>query len=122
MLPKTKVYLKSYDEKTKQMYFLLKMTGYQKYITVFGIELAIALILRGPIYNKKFLKTKITSYSHEATGFHDNEISKVGSNYTCLGAILINFVFGKEENNYLQVFLKECKYIEKEKESDLISY
>ena len=78
--------------------------------------------MRGPIYNKKFLKTKITSYSHEATGFHDNEISKVGSNYTCLGAILINFVFGKEENNYLQVFLKECKYIEKEKKSDLTSY
>ena len=39
-----------------------------------------------------------------------------------LGAILINFVFGKEENYYLQVFLKECKYIEKEKKSDLTSY
>ena len=40
---------------------------------------------------------------------------KVGSNYTCLAVILINFVLMKDENYYLQVFLKESKYIEKEK-------
>ena len=28
-----------------------------------------------PIYNKKFLKTKIKSYSDESTDFHDKEIS-----------------------------------------------
>ena len=37
------------------------------------------------------------------------------SNYTCLAVILIDFVLKKDENYYLQVFLKECKYIEKEK-------
>ena len=50
-----------------------------------------------PIYNKKFLKTKIMSYGHETTDFHDDEIPKVDENY------------------YLQVLLKECKYTEKEK-------
>ena len=29
--------------------------------------------------------------------------------------ILIKFVLEKDENCYLQLFLKECKYIEKEK-------
>ena len=41
----------------------------------------------------------------------NNEIPKVDSNYTCLAVILINFVLKKDENYYLQVFLKECKYI-----------
>ena len=41
----------------------------------------------------------------------NNEIPKVYSNYTCLAVILINFVLKKDENYYLQVFLKECKYI-----------
>ena len=40
---------------------------------------------------------------------------KAGSNYTCLAVILTNFVLMKDENYYLQVFLKESKYIEKEK-------
>ena len=40
---------------------------------------------------------------------------EAGSNYLCLVAISIDFVFKKEENYYPQVFLKECKYIDKEK-------
>ena len=37
-----------------------------------------------PIYNNRYLKTKIKSY--------DDEAAKVGSNYTCLAAILLDFV------------------------------
>ena len=68
-----------------------------------------------PIYNKKILKVKIRSYGNEATDFHNKEIPKVGSNYTCLVLILIDFIFKKDEYYCLQVFLKECKYFEKEK-------
>ena len=39
---------------------------------------------------------------------------EVGSNYTFLAVILIGFVLKKDGNYYTQVFLKECKYIEKE--------
>ena len=39
---------------------------------------------------------------------------EVGSNYTFLAVILICFVLKKDGNYYTQVFLKECKYIEKE--------
>ena len=36
---------------------------------------------------------------------------KAGSNCTFLGVILLDFVLKKNENYYLQVFLKEWKYI-----------
>ena len=71
-----------------------------------------------PIYNKKFLKTKTRSYSDEAREFHDKEIPKAGSNYTCLVVTLLDSVLKKDENYYLQAFLKECKYVEKEKVSE----
>ena len=34
------------------------------------------------------------------------------SNYTCLAVISLDSGFKKDEKYYLQVFLKECKYIE----------
>ena len=40
-----------------------------------------------PVYDKKFLKTKIKSYGDEASDFHDNEMPKVGFNHTCLAVI-----------------------------------
>ena len=74
-----------------------------------------------PIYNKKILKMKIRSHSDEDTDFHNEEIGskpKVGSNYTCLAVVLIGFILKKDGNYYLQIFLKECKYTEKEKKND----
>ena len=51
-------------------------------------------------------------------GLHDKEVRKVGSNYTCLAVIsLETFHLKRNENYYLQEFLKECKYTEKEKKS-----
>lgn len=42
----------------------------------------------------------------------------VGSNYIWLVEILIDFVAKKDLNYYPEVFLKECKYIEKEIKDD----
>ena len=67
-----------------------------------------------PVYNKKNLKTKIKFHGNEAAKFHDKEVPKAGSNHTCLAVIAIDFALKKEENYYPQMFLKECKYIEKE--------
>ena len=57
-----------------------------------------------PIYNKKFLRTKIKSYGDGAIDFHDKEMPRVDPNYTCLAVILIDFVLKKYKNFYLQVF------------------
>ena len=37
-----------------------------------------------PVYNKKFLKTKIKSNGDEVMDFYDKEFAKVDSNHTCL--------------------------------------
>ena len=52
-------------------------------------------------------------YLDEATDFYNKEISKVDSNLTCLAVISLDSALNKDGSYYLQVFLKECKYISK---------
>ena len=59
------------------------------------------------------MKTKIKSHGDEVTHFYDKKIPKDDSNHTCLGVISLDFALKKGENYYPQVFLKECKYTEK---------
>ena len=62
---------------------------------------------------EKYLKAKIKSYNGKTnTNFHNNEIPKEGFQSICLSAI----VFAKTGKIYYPpVFLKECKYVVKEK-------
>ena len=66
-----------------------------------------------PVWNKKILKTKIKSYGDEVPDFYNKQIPKMDSNYTCFIVISLDSAFQKDENYYLQVFLKECRYIKK---------
>ena len=59
------------------------------------------------------MKTKIKSHGNEVTDFYNKEIPKVDSNYTCLSIISLDSALKKDGNKYLQMFSKECKYIEK---------
>ena len=43
----------------------------------------------------------------------NKEIPMVDSNHTCLAVISLDSALKKDDNYYPQVFLKECKYIEK---------
>ena len=45
--------------------------------------------------------------------FYDKKIPKVNSNHSCLAVINLDSALKKDENYYLQVFLKEYQYIEK---------
>ena len=66
-----------------------------------------------PVYNKEFLKTKKKSHGDEVADFYDKEIRKVDSNHTCLAVTSLDSALTNNENNHPQVFLKQCKYIEK---------
>ena len=66
-----------------------------------------------PVYNKKVLKTKTKFYSDKATDFQDREVPKIDTNYTCLAVTSLDYVLKIDENYYLQMSLKECKYIKK---------
>ena len=59
------------------------------------------------------MKTKIKSHGDEVTDFYDKRIPKVDSNHTCLAVITLDSALNKNVNYYPQVFLKECKYIDK---------
>ena len=69
-----------------------------------------------PLYNEKYLKTKIKAYKGKInTNFHNNKIPKEDSQCICLSVILIDSVFRTGNNYHPQVFLKEYKYVVKEK-------
>ena len=57
------------------------------------------------------MKTKIKSHGNKVTDFYHKKIPKVDSNHTCLAVITLDSALKKGDNYYLQVFLKECKYI-----------
>ena len=58
------------------------------------------------------MKIKIKSDGDEFIDFYAKTIPKFDSNHTCLAVISLESVLRKDENYYLQVFLKGCKYIE----------
>ena len=62
---------------------------------------------------KNFLKTKIKSHGVELTDFYDKKNPKVDCNHTSLALISLDSALKRDENSYMQMFLKECKYIEK---------
>ena len=45
--------------------------------------------------------------------FYDKENPKLDSNHACLAVISLDSALKKDGNYYVQVFLKECKYIGK---------
>ena len=113
MLPKTRTYVKSCDGQTKWKYFLIEDDDLlEKYNNIWDkVAADIKKIDNEPVYNKEYLKTKIKCHRDQITDFYNKEIPKVESNHTCLAVISLDFVLKKDESYYLQVFLKECKYI-----------
>ena len=115
-------YRRDFDE-TKYMSFLIKDDEFlERYNEIwekvrnitkkeFDIE---------PIYNEKYLRTKRKSYNGKINkNVHNNKIPKESSQFIYLLVILIDSVYRKDKNYYPQVFLKECKYVVKEKKRRL---
>ena len=108
--------IKSYDAETKWMYFLIEhdelLKKYNDIWNEFSSRIEKEFDSK-PVYNNKFVKTKIKSYGDETTDFHDKETPKVGSNYTYLAVTWIDFVLKKDKNYYPQVFLKNINTLQK---------
>ena len=52
-----------------------------------------------PLYNEKCQKPKLQFHNEQInTNFHNDKISKEGSQFICLSVILINFVFRTANN------------------------
>ena len=46
---------------------------------------------------------------------YDKEIPRVDSNHMCFAVTRLDSTLKKDENYYLQLLLKKCKYIKKKK-------
>ena len=69
-----------------------------------------------PVYNEKYLKTKIKSYEGKINAnFHNDKIPKESSQCICLSEFLIDSVFRAGKNYYPEVFLEEFKNVVNEK-------
>ena len=116
IFPKTSADPKSYDGQAKWMYFLIRDDDLlEKYNTIWDKVSAGCKkeFDSEPVYNISCLKIKTKSHSNEVTDFYGKEILKLDSDRTCLVAISLDSALKKDDNYYLEVFLKECKYIEK---------
>ena len=71
------------------------------------------------LYNKRNLRDKIKSYKGKINAnFHNNKMPKEDSQFICLSVILIDSVFKTSKNYYPQIFLEECKLLEKKRKRD----
>ena len=111
-------YRRDFDE-TKYMSFLIKNDELlEKYNEIWEkVKNSIKKEFDSePVYNEKYLKAQGKSYNGKINiNFHNNKIPKEGSKFIFLSVILIDSVFRAGQNYYPQVFLKECKYLVKEK-------
>ena len=80
------------DDETKWMYFFIEDGELLKTSSSIWSIIRNSIkknLMAKTIFNQKSLKTKIKSYSNEATDFDDKEAANVGSNYTHLAVILL---------------------------------
>ena len=74
LLPKINAYVKSYDGKTKWMYFLIEDVDLLEKKNSIWDKVSADVKKEfdsEPVYNKGFLKTKIKPHGDRVTGFHD---------------------------------------------------
>ena len=114
MFPKISAYRRDFD-KTKCKSFLLKddklLEKYNEIWEKFNYSIKRGFD-REPVYNWKYLKTKIKSHEEKINIiFHNNKISKEGLPCISLSAILIDLVYRTSKNYYPQVFVEERKHV-----------
>ena len=64
-----------------------------------------------PVYDQKYIKAKVKEFNGVVnTNFWGDEMPKEGVHHTFIACISIDSVMKIEKENYLQVYLEECKY------------
>ena len=114
ILPQMSVYIKYFEYGGMNMSFVIKDDEvWEKYEQIQGLiknKLGIKFH-REPVYDKKYLKTKVRKYDGALkTNFLGNDVPKENMDYTCIACITIDSVMRMDEKKYPQVYLEECKH------------
>ena len=114
-LPQMNAYAKYFDKNSKYMNHLVKDEKIlKKYLKIWNkIKSLIKKELNSePVYNDKYIKTKIKIYNDRVyTNFQHNKISRDNEYCACLSVILLDSIFvNLNKKYYPQIFLEEYNY------------
>ena len=140
-------YLNDIDDVSPLCIILIQMNGYIKYFENGGKNMSFKIeddevyikynqiwnkikellgvkFYSEPIYEDKYIKTKVKTFSSVInTLFSGDEIPKERVQYTCISCTSINSVLRVNKKNYPQVYLEQCKYrMKKRKLKSFIDY
>ena len=114
ILPQMSGFIKYFEDGGENMSFKIKNDGVlDKYDEIWGkIKDKINIKFHSmPVYDKKYIKAKVREFNGVIkTNFLGDEVPKENKHYTCIACITIDSVMRMEKKNYLQVYLRECKY------------
>ena len=113
-IPQINVCAKYFDKNSKYMNHLVKDEKIlKKYLKIWNkIKSLIKKELNSePVYNDKYIKTKIKIYNDKVyTNFQHNKMPKDNEYCACLSVILLDSIFVNSNKKYYpQIFLPECK-------------
>ena len=108
-------YLKYFENGGKNMSFVIKDDDVQDKYNEIWDRIKATLCIKShsmAVYDGKYVKATIRELNDVIkTNFLGDKIPKESTHYTCIACTAIDSVMGMEKENYLQVYLEECKYI-----------
>ena len=120
IFPQMSGYIKYFENSGKNMSFKIEDDDvYVKYSQIWNKikELLGVKFYTEPIYEDKYIKTKVKTFSSVInTFFTENEIPKERVEYACIACISVDPVLRADEKNYPEVYLEECKYKAKKRQ------
>ena len=113
ILPKTRAYVKNYDGQTEWVYFLIEDDEFLKKCNTIWHKVSpdIKHLIASLYIIQIFWKSKQSLMVMKLQIFMIKKVLMWIFNDSCLAVISLDSSLKKDENSYLQVFLKECKYI-----------
>ena len=118
-LPKMTGYLNIFKDCTKKMSFLSDNNEFLKrYMTIWEkiSELVNKKFDSDPVYNNKYINSKIRSYNNDIkTNFRNmdgknNKLPEKNKQYKCISLITLDYVIKINGKYYPQTLLQECVY------------
>ena len=118
-LPKVTGYLNIFEDATREMSFFTDnnefLERYTKIWEKMG-DLIDKKFASDPVYNNKYINTKIRSYNNDIlTNFHDNDnknnkFPEKNKAYRCMSLISLDSIIKINKKYYPQTLLQECVY------------
>ena len=118
-LPKMTGYLNIFEDGTKKMYFLTDNNEFLERYTKIWEKISDLIDKKfdsDPVYNNKYINTKIRSYNNDImTNFHDidnknNKLPEKNKPYRCMSLISLDSIIKINKKYYPQTLLQECVY------------